>query len=156
VDAVPRLTTFARGYMHLFEMHTTSPRPKICPLLPTTSQALFDQTFMHAIVHSLRADCDGLEEVGSISTEMHVTPAERSEPGGMQPPPPSRSRASKRSGYRTPRPSEASPGAYGEFSQPLRGWRLATLSRIFEARERGHWERAYPRLALLLRRFVRA
>ena len=62
-------------------MHTTSPRPKICPLLLTTSQALFAKTFMHAIFHSIRAGSDGLGEVGSISTEMHVTPAERSEPG---------------------------------------------------------------------------
>jgi len=29
------------------------------------------------------ASSDGLGEVGSISTEMHVTPAERSEPGDI-------------------------------------------------------------------------
>ena len=52
-------------------------------------------------------------------------------------------------GYRTPRPSEASPGPHGGFSQPLRGRRLATLSRIFEARERGYLGIAYPRLATL-------
>ena len=59
------------------------------------SQALFAKTFMHAVFHSLRAGSDGLGEVGGISSEMHVTPAERSEPGVMTTLPPSRSRASK-------------------------------------------------------------
>jgi hypothetical protein len=36
---------------------------------------------MHTIFYSLRAGSDVLVEVVSISTEMHVTPAERSEPG---------------------------------------------------------------------------
>ena len=135
----------------------------------------------------------------SISTEMQITPAERSEPGDCARLPPSRSRASKmhesvanfqprevdspacgqpqdlplqgiiklpnlkslimtsksgsdnllRSGYGTPRPIEVSLGSHGVLSQPLRGRRLATLSRIFEARERGHWRSAYPRLASL-------
>ena len=42
-----------------------------------------------------RAGGDGLGEVGSISAEMHVTPAERSEPGDCTHLFPSRSRASK-------------------------------------------------------------
>ncbi len=42
-----------------------------------------------------KARNDGLVEVVSISVEMHVTPAERSEPGDCTHLPPSRSRASK-------------------------------------------------------------
>ncbi len=72
---------------------------------PFAGATLFDVLFWcskggititrRSCITTYKAESDGLGEVGCISTEMHVTPAERSEPGDCTLLPPSRSRASK-------------------------------------------------------------
>ena len=78
--AIPRLASLGWGYLHLCrDAHDLS---EVGDMYTTyiILRARATHLLCNAITRLLQPDREGLRETWSISTEMHVSPAERSEP----------------------------------------------------------------------------